>query len=133
MMSKQMNVCLSLLVMFLNQSLTEVVFFHWLILVAAMILLLIQSRIFLLIWPISDFVGLINLRVGLFTKFGLWSFRVVNASLLAVMSTRSAISNSSVIFLSSFFIRCAVVMVVFLYDFVMFFSRRSLHIGGSNL
>ena len=29
------------------------------------------------------FAGLINLHSGLFTKFGLWSFKVINASLCA--------------------------------------------------
>ena len=39
-----------------------------------MILMLILSRIFLLILPISDLVGLISRQVGLLAKFGLWSF-----------------------------------------------------------
>ena len=41
----------------------------------------------MLILPISDLVGLINLHVGLLAKFGLWSFNVMNASLSAVLST----------------------------------------------
>ena len=36
------------------------------------------SRIALLILPISDLVGLISRQVGLSTKFGLWSLRVMN-------------------------------------------------------
>ena len=47
------------------------------------------SKICLLIIPISDFVGFISLHVGLFMKSGLWSFNVMNASLLAETSTRS--------------------------------------------
>ena len=47
----------------------------------------------LLTLPISDFVGLISLQVGLFVKFGLWSLSVMNASLLAVVSTLSSIPN----------------------------------------
>ena len=49
-----------------------------------MTFLLIRSRICLLILPISDFVGLIRRQVGLFAKLGLWSFRVMKASRLAV-------------------------------------------------
>ena len=58
-----------------------------------MILLLILSRILLLILPISDLVGLISRQVGLLAKFGLWSLRVMNASLLAVLSTLSSIPS----------------------------------------
>ena len=47
----------------------------------------------LLTLPISDFVGLISLQVSLFVKFGLWSLSVMNASLLAVVSTLSSIPN----------------------------------------
>ena len=66
-----------------------------------MILLLILSRISLLILPISDLVGLISRQVGLFEKFGLWSFSVINASLLAVASTLSSIPSFVAIFLFS--------------------------------
>ena len=45
----------------------------------------------MLTFPISDFVGLMSLQVGLFAKFGLWFFSVMNASLLAVVSTLSSI------------------------------------------
>ena len=38
-------------------------------------------------------MGLMSLQVGLFAKFGLWSFSVMNASLLAVVSTLSSISS----------------------------------------
>ena len=43
--------------------LVEVVFFA--------IVLLMRSKMFLLILPISDLVGLMSLQVGLFAKFGL--------------------------------------------------------------
>ena len=46
--------------------------------VALVILLMILSRIALLILPISDLVGLISRQVGLLTKFGLQSLRVMN-------------------------------------------------------
>ena len=49
------------------------------------IVLLIRSRIFLLTFPISDFVGLMSLQVGLFAKFAL--------SFLAVVSTLSSIPS----------------------------------------
>ena len=74
-------------------------FFHWLNLDTLVILLLILSRVTLLILPISDLVGLISLLVGLLAKLGLWSFSVINASLLAVVSTLSSILNFVAIFL----------------------------------
>ena len=52
-----------------------------------------RSRIFLLTFPISDFVGLMSLQAGLFAKFGLWSLSVMNASLSAVVSTLSSIPS----------------------------------------
>ena len=64
-------------------------------------LLLILSRVTLLILPISDLVGLISLQVGLLSKFVLWFFSVINASLLAVVSTLSSIPNFAAMFLFS--------------------------------
>ena len=55
----------------------------------------------MLILPISDLVGLISRQVGLLTKFGLWSFIVINAFLLAVVSTLSSIPNFVAMFLFS--------------------------------
>ena len=72
---------------------TDDVFFHWLILVFVVILSLMRSRITLLILPISDLVGLISRQVGLLAKFGLWSLRVMKASLFAVMSTLSSMPS----------------------------------------
>ena len=43
--------------------------------------MLMSSRMCLLIMPISDLLGLINLQVGLFKKSGLWSFIVMKESL----------------------------------------------------
>ena len=68
-------------------------FFHRLKLVVLLILLLILSRMSLLILPISDLVGLINLHVGLLAKFDLWSFSVMNASLSVVLSTLSSMPS----------------------------------------
>ena len=45
--------------------------------------------------PISDFVGLINRHVGELVKFGLWSFKVMKASRLAIMSILSERSSLS--------------------------------------
>ena len=72
-MSKHMKLCCCLFSVFLNHSMTDDVFFHWLILVFVVILSLMRSRITLLILPISDLVGLISRQVGLLAKFGLWS------------------------------------------------------------
>ena len=59
---------------------------------------LMLSKMCLLIMPISNFVGFMSLRVGLFRKLGLWSFNVMNASLLAEASTRSSSLKSWAIF-----------------------------------
>ena len=83
-MSKQIKLRCCLFFRDLNHPIAEAVFFHWLNLAVLMILLLILSRILLLIFPISDLVGLISRQVGLLAKFGLWSLRVMNASLLYI-------------------------------------------------
>ena len=63
MISKQMKLRLSFFLMFLNHSITDAVLFHWLILVALIILVLILSKICLLIFPISDLVGYVCMYV----------------------------------------------------------------------
>ena len=98
-----------------------------------MILLLILSRISLLILPISDLVGFISRQVGLLAKFGLWSFNVINASLLAAASTLSSMPSFVAIFLFSVWMSRMVLGCAFLYDFVMFCSSRSLYADGSTL
>ena len=70
-MSKQMKLNCCLFSIDLNQLITAVVFFHWLRLCFFAIELLMRSRMFLLILPISDFVELMSLQVGLIAKFGL--------------------------------------------------------------
>ena len=95
--------------------------------------LLMRSRIVLLTLPISDLVGLISLQVGLLAKLGLWSLSVMNASLLAVASTLSSMPSLAAIFLFSVRMARVVSGSAFLYDFVMFFSRRSLYVAGSSL
>ena len=61
----------------------------------------IRSRICLLILPISDLAGLIRRQVGLLAKLGLWSLRVMKASRLAVVLTRSSRSSLLAISLAS--------------------------------
>ena len=51
--------------------------------------------------PISYFLGLMSLQVGLLMKSGLWSFSVMKESLDAKTSIQSASSIFSAIFLSS--------------------------------
>ena len=111
-MSKQIWYCLFL--MDLNHSITGAMFFHWLNLDALVILLLILSTIVLLILPILDLVGLISRQVGLLAKFGLWSFSVMNASLLAVMSTLSSMPSFVAMFLFSEWMACVVLGCAFL-------------------
>ena len=60
---------------------------------------LIISLFMLLIIPVSDFVGFMSLHDGLFMKSGLWSFHIMNASLLVETSTRSSSLRFSAIFL----------------------------------
>ena len=55
----------------------------------------------LLILPISDLAGLMRRHEGLLAKLGLWSLRVMKASRLAVMLTRSSISSLLAISLAS--------------------------------
>ena len=69
--------------------------------VTVIISLFMLSKICSLIIQISDFVGFMSLHVGLFMKSGLWSFNVMNASLLAETSMQSSSLRPSVIFLST--------------------------------
>ena len=77
----------------LNHLITSSVFFHWFSFVAVLTFVFMFLRICLLILPLSGFVGLISLHVGLFRKFGLWSLSVMKVCFLSVMSILS--SNSS--------------------------------------
>ena len=62
MMSKHMKLNCCLFSIDLNQLITAVVFFLWLRLCFFAIVLLMRSRMFLLILPISDFVGSMSLH-----------------------------------------------------------------------
>ena len=71
-MSKQIKLWFCLCSIALNHSIfTEEEFFHWLNLDTLTISPFILSRISLLIFPISDLVGLISRQVGLLSKLGL--------------------------------------------------------------
>ena len=70
-MSNMVKVCRCLSGMFLNQSITEGEFFHWLSDVLFLTSVLILWSICLLIRPISLLAGLISLQVGLLAKFSL--------------------------------------------------------------
>jgi len=54
------------------------------------------------------FGGLISRQFGLLAKFGLWSLRVMNASLLAVLSTLLSLPSFVVMFLFSVWMACTV-------------------------
>ena len=125
-MSKQMKLRLSLLSRLLNHSTTEV-FFHWLMLSAAVIFSFILSSMVFLILPISDFVGLIRRQVALFAKFGLWSLSVTKASFLAVVSILSLILSEQAV---AFSLHCSSFTTEaghFLWDYVMLFSNNWLY------
>ena len=62
-MSKQMNECDGLSGILLNHSMTALVFFHWFRPVATTTLEFIYCRMILLMTPISDFAGFINLHI----------------------------------------------------------------------
>ena len=86
--------------MSLNHSMVSLVYFHRFTLAACVISWFIRSRMFLLMMPISNLHGLMSLQVGLLMKSGLWSFSVINESLGAEASMRSASSSFSAIILS---------------------------------
>lgn len=109
-----MNACWDLLGTALNHSMTFEVLLHRFAFVTLIISLFMLSRICLLIIPISDFVGLMSLHVGLFMKSGLWSFNVMNASLLAETSIRSSSLRLSAIFLSTAVMESGMRLFVFL-------------------
>ena len=68
----------------------------------------------------SDLAGFIRSHVGLLTKLGLWFFRVIKASCLAVVLIWSSRSSFSDMFWASRLNRFVLVGVTFLYVFVIF-------------
>ena len=117
-MSNCMNLFLFLLCIWLNQSKTCRVDLHWFRPRASLMAMFIGSRIFLLIFPIWLFAGLMSLHLGLFSKSGLWSFRVMNAVFPASCSTLSSMPSSAVIARASVLISLMVACVVFWYELV---------------
>ena len=85
-MSKTVNVCSLLFLMFRNHLITSDVFCHWFTFNAVLILILICCRICLLILPNSLFVGLSNLYFGFTLKLSLWSLIVTKHCRFAAMS-----------------------------------------------
>ena len=96
-MSNEVNECLCMSVMVVNQLITSDVFFHWLSFVIFLIFKLILSRICLLIFPSSLFVGFMRQHVGWFAKLPLWSFRVIKAGCFVICSVRLLMLSSWVI------------------------------------
>ena len=102
--SKIANLYLFLSGILRKHSITSLVSFHWLILRESLSWWFILSRMFLLIRSISFFAGLIRLALGLFLKFGLWSFNVIKHSFLPFVNIRINISLSFMSFFLSVFI-----------------------------
>ena len=100
-MSKQAKVCLFLSSKFLNHSMTDIEFFHWLTATMGLMFCRMVSSIFLLIMPISLFAGLISLQGKLCSKLSLWSFNVIKASFLASISVLSSKSSFCAILFAS--------------------------------
>ena len=84
-----------LLYMLLYHVMTSFVFFHWFRLVVALVCVFMFSRICLLIFPISDFNGL--MYFGVLWKLSLWSFSVTNACFCAAMSILSSSSSCAIL------------------------------------
>ena len=78
-MSNEIKLCLSLSFIFPNHSITCFVFLHWFKFSFCLELELISSKINLLNFPDSLLAELISRHFGLFSKFSLWSFEVINA------------------------------------------------------
>ena len=83
-------------------------------------------KIALLITPISDLLGLINLQDGLFMKSDLWSFRVMKDSVLNDSSILSSSPSRCAILLSVDVIWLGTLLSVFLLVFVTCFCQVQL-------
>ena len=115
-----MNDDLCLLLRFLNQSITVDVLRHWFRLDSCDISDTTLSRMDLLTRPSSLLAGLINLQAGLFRKSLLGSFNVTNAYFAASCWTRSSRLRDDAMAFTSLSMACLELLLVFLYDFVMF-------------
>ena len=84
--SNEINLQFCLFLMFLNQVMTSLVFSHWLTLIAFRRFWFTLSSATLLILPRSFYAGFNRLVLGLFKKFGLWSFRVMKQLFLQLIN-----------------------------------------------
>ena len=82
----------------LNQSLTVVVFRHWLTMMVFATFMIIFSRSFLLVSPNSLFEGLSSRHLVLFWMFGLWSLTVIKTGRLELHFLFSLGLSDSAIF-----------------------------------
>lgn len=129
-MSKQTNDALFLFSMALNHSSTERVLLHRFTLAAKAVFFTMLWSTYFATFPISDLAGLISRHVGELLKFGLWSFKVMKASRLAMVSILSANSNLSAIVFASSLIFASWRFSAFLYPLCMFLFRSSLYSLG---
>ena len=97
-----MNCSLVLLFNELNHSMVSYEFFNCLRFNKVLIFLLMLSRNILLTFPILGLHGLISLHLISSGNLSLWSFIVIYASFLGVISTLSSIFNSFMIWLFFF-------------------------------
>ena len=88
MTSKDRNLHFSLLGKLLNHEITAVVLRHCCRSVDWRIEILTLSKMCLLTFPRFDLVGFMSLHLGLVEKFGLWSFKVINAGFSGNCSMR---------------------------------------------
>ena len=141
-MSKIANLYLFLSGILGNHSITSLVSFHWLIFRESLSWWFILLRMFLLIWPISLFAGLISLTLRLFLKLGLWSFNIIKHSFLPFVNIRFNISLSFMNFFLSMFILLWILLLAFLYVVIVsfsifwycsFFNLYRLHVLSANV
>ena len=118
-----MNLYLLFSSIFMNHSITFCVFVHWLTFNCFIRLQVILSKMIWLIVPISFLDGLINLTVGLFWKFFLWSLRMKKQILSLLISSRCKASLFFKISFPYLFISSLIFVFVFLYFEVIVFRN----------
>ena len=121
---------LCLFSMLLNQSITDLVLFHWFNSKIILSSELKSSGMILLIFSNSLFKGFINLHVGFDLKSSLWSFSIMKAWVFARQLIWSSRSRFSVIFLASKLISWSRFFGAFLYVLVMYSLSSSLCSSG---
>ena len=98
----------------LNHFMMELMFLRCGNLILVLMVLFILSRKYLLTFPISNFAGLISRHLELLIKFGLWSYRMINASHSVKHSVLSFSFASSAIAFASLSISCIISGLAFL-------------------